>query len=133
VATKLSSRHIFYFNEKMNVKLAAQVLNNSVSNALKCCDLLGDSSFKGCQGTAEFCALVNNALDIMNCRTKFSKNPYNLCLDMNTINKYREFIEIFENYIFNLKLQNDQKIIDCNRKTGFIGLVYGLLKFVKLI
>ncbi|KAF0752584.1 Uncharacterized protein FWK35_00011040 [Aphis craccivora] len=46
VATKLSSRHIFYFNEKMNV------MSNSVSNVLKCCDLLGDSSFKGNEGTA---------------------------------------------------------------------------------
>ncbi|KAF0742064.1 Uncharacterized protein FWK35_00023842, partial [Aphis craccivora] len=54
LATKLSSRHIFYFNEKMNVKLAAQVMSNSVSNGLKCCDHLGDSDFKGSQGTAEF-------------------------------------------------------------------------------
>jgi len=132
LATKLSSRHIFYFNEKMNIKLAAQVMSNSVSNALKCCDHLGDSDFKGSQGTAEFCGLVNNAFDIMNCRTKFSKNPYNLCLDINTINKYREFTETFEKYIFNLKFQNGQRIIDSNRKTGFIGLVYGLKNLLNL-
>ncbi|CAI6377379.1 unnamed protein product [Macrosiphum euphorbiae] len=68
----------------------------------------------------------------MNCRTKFSKNPYNLCLDINTVNKYREFTEIFEKYIFNLKFQNGQRIIDSNRKTGFIGLVYGLKNLLNL-
>lgn len=30
VATKLSNKHVYYFNEKMNVKLAAQVLSTSV-------------------------------------------------------------------------------------------------------
>jgi len=96
----------------MNVKLAAQVMSNSVSNALLFCDQLGDNSFKGSQGTAEFCALVTNAFDMMNCRTKFSKNPYNISLDINTINKYTEFIAIFKKYIFNFKLQNGQKVID---------------------
>jgi len=32
VATKLINQHINYFNEKMNVRLAAQVISDSVSD-----------------------------------------------------------------------------------------------------
>lgn len=39
-ATKLTFNHIYYFNEKMNVKLATQVLSNSTSKALLFCQLL---------------------------------------------------------------------------------------------
>jgi len=53
-------------------------------------------------------------------------------LDINTINKYRELTETFEKYIFNLKFQNGQRIIDSNRKTGFISLVYGLKNLLNL-
>jgi len=30
IATKLINKHIYYYNEKLNVKLATQVLSNSV-------------------------------------------------------------------------------------------------------
>lgn len=52
-ATKLTSRHIFYKNEKMNVCLAAQVLSDSVGDALIYVRLI-DSNFEGCEATSEF-------------------------------------------------------------------------------
>lgn len=55
VATKLTKRHIYYFNEKMNVKLAAQVLSNSVSSALKFCQSLGNKYFNDIDGTYKIC------------------------------------------------------------------------------
>lgn len=53
----------------MNVKLPTQVLSSSVSNALKFCESLG--IFQNPNLTAEFCLFMNNAFDILNCRTKF--------------------------------------------------------------
>ena len=38
-ATKLTNKHIYYHNEKMNVTLTTQVLSNSVGNGLKCSNL----------------------------------------------------------------------------------------------
>lgn len=56
-ATKLSNRHIYYYNEKMNGKLAAQVLSNSTSCALS--QSLGDKYFNDVDGTSEFCLMIN--------------------------------------------------------------------------
>jgi len=97
-ATKLTQRHITYHNEKINVKLASQVFSNSVSNALKFCKALGDPKFDEVDGPAMFC-VFNNDFDILNFRSLFSKNPYYL----DTLDKYKIFVNYFERYIFNLK------------------------------
>ncbi|KAL4084396.1 hypothetical protein QTP88_028219 [Uroleucon formosanum] len=133
VATKLTQRHITYHNEKMNVKLDSQVFSNSVSNALKFCKALGDPKFYEVDATAEFCALINNAFDILNCRSFFSKNHYNLALNTETLDKYKIFINYFERYIFNLKLDRGKLVIESGRKTGFIGLIQCLKNLLKLI
>ncbi|KAL4084399.1 hypothetical protein QTP88_028222 [Uroleucon formosanum] len=133
VATKLTQRHITYHNEKMNVKLASQVFSNCVSNALKFCKALGDPKFYEVDATAEFCALIINAFDILNCRSFFSKNPYNLALNTETLDKYKIFINYFERYIFNLKLDCGKLVIESGRKTGFIGLIQCLKNLLKLI
>jgi len=60
----------------MNVKLAARVLSNSVGSALQFCKSLGDPHFKNVDltgnywTTAEFCFIINNAFDILNCYYK---------------------------------------------------------------
>jgi hypothetical protein len=59
-ATKLTNKHVYYYNEKMNVKLATQVLSNSVGNGLKFCKSIGCDDFKDIDATAEFCFLMNN-------------------------------------------------------------------------
>jgi len=78
-AKKLTRKYIYYYNEKMNVKLASQALSSSVSCALTFCETL-DSEFTNVKSTAEFCMIINNAFDILNCRTKYSKSPFNLAL-----------------------------------------------------
>jgi hypothetical protein len=50
----------------MNMKLAAQVLNNSVGSVLQFCKSLGDPNFKNVDPTAEFCFMINIAFDILN-------------------------------------------------------------------
>ncbi|XP_029348598.1 uncharacterized protein LOC107882805 [Acyrthosiphon pisum] len=131
-ATKLSNKHIYYHNEKMNVKLAAQVLSNSVGSALKFCKSLGDPNFKNVDPTAEFCFMINNAFDILNCRTMYSKNPFCLALDSKVYQKYADFIVKFKEYILGLKLANGKRVVDSGRKTGFIGLISALSNLLKL-
>lgn len=131
-ATKLSNRHINYYNEKMNVKLAAQVLSNSVSCALRFCQSLGDEQFSGIDGTAVFCSMINNAFDILNCRSKYSKSPFNVALDEKSYNKYKQFGIEFENYIYSLRFEDGKTVVDSGRKTGFIGLVKAINNLLKL-
>lgn len=95
----------------MNVKLATQVLSNSVGNGLKFCKSLGYKDFKDIDATAEFCFLMNDAFDILNCRTKYSKNPYGLALDEKEFAKYEYFSKKFNNYILGLRLPNGNRVI----------------------
>jgi len=75
-ATKLTNRHLHYYNEKMNVCLAAQLLSNSV-----CDELLylngSDTNFEGCLATAEFSLIFNNVFDILNSPKQLSIKPFN--------------------------------------------------------
>lgn len=57
----------------MNVRLAVQILSESVSKALIYCAEKKIYGFEGALATAEFCSLMNQAFDILNCRSKFSK------------------------------------------------------------
>lgn len=73
-ATKLTSRHVEFNNEKMKVKLAAQVLSVSVSHALTFCERkVKDDDFVNSSATAKFCLMLNNCFDILNGRNAFAK------------------------------------------------------------
>jgi len=76
-ATKLTNKHVYFNNEKINVKLATQVLSYSVGTGLKFCKSLQYEDFQDINATAEFCILMNNAFDILSYRTNYSKNVTN--------------------------------------------------------
>lgn len=98
VATKLTNRHINYFNEKMNVRLAAQVLSDSVCDALLYLNGT-DPNFQGCLATAEFCKIFNNAFDILNSRKYLSNKSYNSSISQITYQKYKDFLNNFSTYV----------------------------------
>jgi len=123
--TKLTSKHIYYGNHKMNVRLAAQILSTSVSDALLFTKTK-DSSFDGCNATAEFCLMFNNAFDILNARKKLSNTPFNGAITEGNVKRYEAFYEKFKIYVSQLKFEDGTLVINSKRKTGFIGLILGL-------
>jgi len=138
--TKLTSRHIQYFDEKMNVRLVAQTMSQSVADALI---FLKSSEPEFCDidATAEFIIYINNAFDILNSRSKFSNKPFNKPICAETINFYKEFINNFTTYIKGLEFVEYKKdgqpcitkVLESNRKTGFMGLIIGLINSIQLI
>jgi len=54
LANKLSSKHINFQNHKMNVKLAAQLLSNSVADSMKFLLESGEHNFKDSEETIKF-------------------------------------------------------------------------------
>ncbi|KAL4152719.1 hypothetical protein QTP88_000552 [Uroleucon formosanum] len=100
-AKKFTRKHIYYYNEKMNVKLASQVLSSNLN-----------SEFTNVKSTAEFCMIMNNAFVILN--------------SLSTFDKYLDFTNKFEKYVHSLMLSGGQKVVDLLRKTGFVGIVWGL-------
>lgn len=75
-ACKIRNRHVNFYKEKIKVFLAAQVLSNSVSAALRFLEFdLKNLNFVNASSTATFCKNCNDIFDILNVRNKFCKIP----------------------------------------------------------
>lgn len=120
LANKLSKRHINYAKEnKMRVKLAVQVLSESVSSALSLLSDI-DLEFKDAGATAQFCQIFNDAFDILNCRNLLSRKGYRIPLSEKTYEKIHNRAEDIQKYIQGLIYPNDcMPVCESARKRGF--------------
>ena len=133
LGNKLSNHHIHFINQKMKVKLAAQVLSASVADAIEFCDLdLNVSEFKGSKATVEFLRNFNDLFDILNSRNlkHFGfKQPLN---EQNSLKIIENLNRIYD-YICNLKLRiNGPVILEEHRKTGFLGFLICIKSIIHL-
>lgn len=114
----------------MNVKLAIQTLSESIYNSFQFLKSLDDkeiqTTFKDCSETALFCLNFNNIGDMLNCKNRFSKREFDAPLNDENYLKMKENSETFEKYILTLCDANGNSILQCNRKTGFIGMIINL-------
>lgn len=97
--TQLAIRHLHCMNEKINVRLAAQILSDSVADKLLFLKI-EKFGFENVNATIKFIVFMNNAFDILNNRSKFSNKPYNIPISKETINLYRVYNS------FNIKMNN---------------------------
>ena len=72
-APKLKKRHIHWRDNKMKVKLAAQLFSSSVSAALLYAKEKNIPQFQTCEGTAKFCAEFDDIFNMFNSWTTFNK------------------------------------------------------------
>ena len=68
----LSGRHIEYFRNKVNVKIACQTFSSSVADAIEFMMLAGHS-FKNAEGTIEFIRIIDRLFDLLNVRNLYAK------------------------------------------------------------
>lgn len=135
LANKLRKNHIFFFKQKMKVKLATQLLSQSVADALKFCKYtLNLKDFSEVDGTVKFIEIFNAGFDILNSRSiRCFGNKKALCED-----NYQDifnFTKLITNYIKGLKVKDKDKfvpILDSNRKTGFLGFIVCLQSVLHL-
>jgi len=133
----------------MKVYLAAQVLSNSVANALEYCHAkVKDWENKDVTGTVKFLRIIDMLFDRMN-----SKNPFGKYLKspLSVFNKEEIFKDfaIAEAYILSLgtreptleaangepqvkKMRTDSLIINGPRKQGFIGFLVNMATYKKM-
>lgn len=135
LGNKLRSAHISFYKQKMNVKLATQLLSESVADSIEFCDkILQLPKFKNSEATVKFIRIVNKLFDILNSRNvkQFGyKKPINPRNEQDILT----FLDESYNYIKNLKVSNNgMPITHSNRKTGFIGLLVSMksLQFLYL-
>ena len=120
---KLRTAHIEWFKRKMNVKLAAQLLSESVATSLQFCLDEKLSDFKGCEATIEFIKIFNNLFDVLNSRNLCSSGFKRPISEKNS-SEIISFLEEAETYIKNLKLTDGLHVIKSNRRTGFLGFIF---------
>ncbi|KAL1495107.1 hypothetical protein ABEB36_010576 [Hypothenemus hampei] len=132
VATKVTQRHINYHNDKMKVKLAVQVLSTSVCHGLMYCTRKNIPGFEDTNATSQFCLIINDAFDMLNSRHRFSKSIYNHGISADNCMLFENKILFTIDYLSNLYDSTGQRLIETNRKTGFLGLVIDLTNLLNL-
>lgn len=123
LGNKLKNKHIEWMKNKMNVKLAAQLLSESVACSLEFCLHEKLKEFEGCEPTIKFIRFFNRLFDILNSR---NLKAYEWKCPMNNKNhkKYVDFLKEAKTYIMSLKQSNTYTcLLESNRKTGFLGFL----------
>lgn len=125
-ATKIRTRHIQYFKEKMKVKLAVQIFSNSVCDALLFCNEdLKLAQFQGCEPTIEFSRRVNNIFDILNTRNLLSKSTYSKAIDSKTIETIFSYISESIEYLKNIQYRNKKWCFTTNYLFNSKNWIFG--------
>ena len=118
LSNKLTSTHINFHNNIMNVKLATQLLSRSVADSMIFCQ---ENLVRGF-GHSGPTAVMNNIFDILNARDirgKALKAPIRsarmvelLCLKL-----------MYQEYLSSLKVNKTTSILNHSLHTGFLGLL----------
>ena len=98
----LSTRHIEYKKNKMNVKIACQTLSASVADSIEFLMQSGNSDFKTAEGTIEFIRTMDKLFDLLNVRNPFGKG-YKQPLRLSNRVVWEETIVASVRYLYNLK------------------------------
>lgn len=111
----------------MNVKLAVQIFSQSVADALKILShTLKYPGFEKCDAIIEFIELFNRLFDVFNTRSFKGSTNFQVALNKRNSSEVFKFLAEVEIYIKNLKLSDDQPILNSNRKVGFLGFLISI-------
>ena len=107
----------------MNVRLASQLLSESVACSLEFCLKEGFTEFQGCDATMKFLRIFNKLFDILNSRNLRASNWKCPMQDKNKL-IYSDFLNEARTYILSLKqIHSNTPLVKSNRKTGFLGFL----------
>ena len=131
-ANKLSVNHVNFRKHKMKVKLAAQVLSNSVADVLEFLRMdVKDLKQIGNEATVEFIRTVDKLFDLLNSHSpvgKGSKSPLRLCNE----SYWKPLLIKFRSYLLCLKSADGISLVNHRRKTAFIGFVMSINTVLQL-
>lgn len=120
LANKLTKQHLQFEKNKMKVKLAVQVLSQSVANALLTMSELKIPQFDDVHATVEYLKMFDALYDIMNSRTlaqQFGKAP----LQARNESNWKAVFQKAEVYICDLKTTEGKSVLSSTRYAAFLG------------
>ena len=121
LGNKLRSAHINWHKNKMNVRLAAQILSDSVATSLEFCMSEGLAGFEHCDATVKFIRMFNKLFDVLNSRN-LQGHGFKSPIRPHNFDEVRNCLTECKAYIMSLKESvTGRSILLSNRKTGFVG------------
>lgn len=129
---RLTKKHIEFQNAKMNVRLAAQTLSNSVANSMEMLMEKGYEPFSNSSATIEFTRFINNCFDIMNTKDKTnvnSANKFKSAIDSQNKTEIFTFLANITTYLKQIKFPCGQSVIRSKSRAAFRGIVINAANF----
>lgn len=132
MCNKLNRRHIMWYRNKMNVRLAVQTFSESVATSMEYLMKKNYPEFAGATATIKFIRCFNRLFDIMNSRQTLVEddNIYKRPLDCTNQRIVYDYFDYATKYIESLKLslkQNTKPITESRSKCGFKGCIINML------
>lgn len=119
---KLSSKHVQFMRHKMNVKIAAQTLSNSVADGIEFLMNSSHPSFQGAEGTITFIRTIDKLFDLLNSRSAFGKS-YKSPLRLKNAHLWKKYFEESIDYLSKLTDATGVPLLMHRRKTFVLGLI----------
>lgn len=132
LGNKLTKAHLQWSKRKMNVKLAAETLSNSVAESLeflqKECEQFSDAG-----GTAEYARNINDVFDVMNSTKSEGAKGFKRPISRETYQEFNERFEEIIEYIKGLRVECETgPILSSVSNTPFTGFLNNMMNFLNL-
>jgi len=131
LANKLTKQHVMFDKNKMKVKLATQVLSQSVGNALLAMSEMKIPGFDSVHATVEYLHLFDSLFDIINSRNlsqMFGKAPVQEKNEANWKSVFQKAVT----YISGLKNVDGRNLLQSNRYAAFLGWLVNIKTITEL-
>jgi hypothetical protein len=120
LANKLTKQHVMFDKNQMKVKLAVQVLSQSVANALLTMSEMKIPKFENVHATVEYLQMFDSLYDIMNSRT-LEQNCNKAPLQQQNEENWKSIFQKAISYICDLKTKNGKQVLQSTRYAAFLG------------
>lgn len=131
LGNKITKTHIDYQSNKMNVRLAAETLSNSVASSFDYLRKIMIESFADSEATGKYARIVNNLFDIMN--SKLNQTHFKRPLSEETFDEFLSYFKMAKSYLKSLSIiENGKKITILKSKsfTTYFGFYYNKISFI---
>lgn len=104
ITHRLTKRHIQYYRNKMNVRLAVQTFSNATSTSMEYLKQVGIQSFQDSAATIIFSKKINTVFDIMNTKRINNDRLFKCALNPNNANEIFQFFDEMSIYLASTNL-----------------------------
>lgn len=133
LGNELTKSHIQWEDNKMNVRLAAQTLSNSLANSIDFARVEGLKEFEKSEATVGYIRTVNNLFDVMNTKRNHNGGDFKELISERTVETFLDFFEFARDFLKKVQVFQKDRLIpifSSNVFTGFFGFYHNANSFM---